>query len=181
MLKAVIAIVLALAAMIGVVALLGSRLPVGHVASRSVLIGAPSDVVFKTVTDFASAPSWRSDVKSMSVTTDSATGRQRLTEVSSSGTLNMDVELLIPPTRLVTRIAGDGLPFGGAWAYLLEPQGNETRVTITEHGEVYNPVFRFMSAYIMGHNATLDKYLTNLGLKFGADVVPVDAAPVPLR
>lgn len=181
MLKAVIAIVLGLGAMVGVVAILGARLPVGHVASRSALIGAPTDVVFKTVTDFGSAPSWRSEVKSMSVSVDSATGRQRVTEVSSTGTMTMEIEQSVPPTRLVTRIVGEGLPYGGAWAYALEPQGNSTRVTITEHGEVYNPIFRFVSNYIMGHTGTLETYLTNLGRKFGADVTPADAAPVPLK
>ena len=50
MLKGIIAIVLALGAVVAVIALLGGRLPVGHVASRSVVIGAPTDVVFSTIT-----------------------------------------------------------------------------------------------------------------------------------
>ena len=62
-----------------------------------------------------------------------------------------------------------------------EAQGNTTRVTITEHGEVYNPIFRFISKYIMGHNGTMDAYLTALGMKFGTPVVPTDGAPVPLK
>jgi hypothetical protein len=94
--------------------------------------------------------------------------------------MSMVVEESIPPTRLVTRIEGDNLPYGGAWAYALEPQGNLTRITITEHGEVYNPVFRFISRYIIGHTGTIDTYLRNLGNKFGAPVFPMDAPPVPL-
>lgn len=181
MLKTIIAILLALGAIVGVIVLLGGRLPVAHVATRSVLISAPSDVVYNTIVDFAAAPTWRSEVKSMSVTVDPATKRQRVTEVSSTGTMTMEVEQSVPPTRLVTRIVGEGLPYGGAWAYALEPQGNSTRVTITEHGEVYNPIFRFVSNYIMGHTSTLETYLTNLGKKFGTDVTPADAAPVPLK
>ena len=87
----------------------------------------------------------------------------------------------MPPRRIVTRIEGDDLPYGGAWAYALEPQGNATRITITEHGEVYNPVFRFVSKYIIGHTGTIDTYLRNLGSKFGTDVLPADALPVPLN
>ena len=181
MLKVIVAIVLALGAMVAIVALVGARLPVGHVASRSVVIGAPTDVVFNTLTDFGAGPSWRSGVKSVSVTTDSATGRQRVVEVSKMGTMTMEVEQLVPPTRFVTRIVDEGLPYGGAWAWALEPQGTSTRVTITEHGEVYNPIFRFISKYIMGHNGTMDTYLTDLGRKFGSDVTPSDAAPVPLK
>jgi uncharacterized protein YndB with AHSA1/START domain len=181
MLKVIVAILLALGAIVAVIALLGARLPVGHVASRSVVIGVPADVVFKTITDFSSAPSWRKNLKSVTVDTDSTTGRQRVTEESSTGAMTMEVEQLIPPTRLVMRIVGEDLPYGGAWAYALEPQGNATLVTISEHGEVYNPVFRFIAKYIMGHTGTMDTYLTDLGRKFGTEVTPVDAPPVPLN
>lgn len=181
MLKVIVAIVVAIVAMAGVVAFVGSRLPVAHVASRSVVIGAPTDVVFNTMTDFVSAPSWRSGLKSVSVATDATTGRQRVTEESSNGTMTMEVEQVVPPTRVVTRIVGEGLPYGGAWAHALEAQGNSTRVTITEHGEVYNPIFRFVSKYFMGHTSTIDTYLTDLGRKFGNDVTPSDAPPIPLK
>ena len=181
MLKGIIAIVLALGAVVAVIALLGGRLPVSHIASRSVVIGAPTDVVFSTITDFGSAPSWRSGLKAVTVTTDSTTGKRRVTEEAKTGTTPMEVDQLVPPTRLVMRIVSEGMPYGGAWAYALEPQGNATRITITEHGEVYNPVFRFIAKYIMGHNGTIDTYLTDLGQKFGAEVTPSDAAPVPLK
>jgi hypothetical protein len=181
MLKVIAAIVVAIGAMVGIVAFVGSRLPVGHVASRSVVIGAPTDVVFSTMTDFSSAASWRTDLKSATVTTDPATGRQRVTEDSKNGKMTMEVEQLVPPTRFVTRIVGEGLPYGGAWAHALGAEGNSTRVTITEHGEVYNPIFRFVSKYFMGQTSTIDSYLTALGKKFGNDVTPVDAAPVPLK
>ena len=181
MLKVIVAIVVAIAAMVGIVGLVGSRLPVSHVASRSAVIGAPADVVFNTITDFSSAPSWRKNVTSITVTVDSTTGRQRVTEEGSNGTMMMDVEQNVAPTRLVTRIVGEGLPYGGAWAYALEAQGNSTRVTITEHGEVYNPIFRFISKYIMGHTGTMDTYLRDLGRKFGSEVTPADAAPVPVK
>jgi hypothetical protein len=75
-------------------------------------------------------------------------------------------------------MVGEDEPFGGTWVYTLEPQANETLVTITEHGEVYNPVFRFIAKYIMGHTRTIDTYLVNLAKKFGRDVVPIDATPV---
>ena len=35
-------------------------------------------------------------------------------------------------------------------------------VTITEHGQVFNPVFRVMSRFVFGHTATIEAYLTNL-------------------
>jgi hypothetical protein len=60
--------------------------------------------------------------------------------------------------RLVTQIEGQNLPFGGGWEFRLKNNGDSTSVTITENGEVYNPLFRFVSKFIMGHNATLKKY-----------------------
>ena len=74
----------------------------------------------------------------------------------------MEVSGEEPPRRLVTRIADEDLPFGGTWTYRLEPDGGGTRVTITEDGEVYNPVFRFVSRFVMGHDATLRTYLDDL-------------------
>jgi hypothetical protein len=35
-------------------------------------------------------------------------------------------------------------------------------VTIREDGEVYNPVFRFASRFIIGHDATTRKYIAAL-------------------
>ena len=181
MLRIIIGIVVAIVAIMGVVALLGSRLPVGHVASRSAVIGAPADVVFHTMTDFMSGPTWREGLKTVVVSTDSATGHQRFVEDSKMGKMTMEVEQLVPPTRFVTRIVDEGLPYGGAWAHALEAHGNTTKVTITEHGEVYNPIFRFISKYIMGHTGTMDAYLVDLGRKFGSTVTPIDAAPIPLK
>jgi hypothetical protein len=78
------------------------------------------------------------------------------------------VDISEPPHRLVTRIADETLPFGGSWEFLIEPDGaNASRVTITEHGSVYNPVFRFVSRFIMGHTATLDGFLKTLAKRFG--------------
>ena len=179
MLKVIVAIVVAIGVLAGVIALLGNRLPVGHVASRYVIIGAPIDVVFTTITEFEAAASWR-DLKSVTVTKDPTTGRTRVREETSNGPVSMEVEQLIPPTRLVMRIV-DESAFGGVWAYALEPQANATRITITEHGEVYNPIFRFVGRYIIGHSGTIDSYLRSLGRKFGAEVVPADAMPVPLN
>ena len=69
------------------------------------------------------------------------------------------------PTLLVARIAGPSLPFGGTWTYRIAPAAGGSAVTITEDGEVYNPVFRFMSRFVFGHYATLDEFVKNLEAK----------------
>ena len=55
-----------------------------------------------------------------------------------------------------------GLPFGGFWIIALEPAGSGTTIRIEEHGTVTNPVFRFVSRFILGHEATMKAYLADL-------------------
>jgi hypothetical protein len=75
-----------------------------------------------------------------------------------------------PPARLVTRIAARDLPFGGTWTYELTPAGTGTELRITENGEVYNPLFRFLSRFVFGHTATMRTYLAALGQSLGEKV-----------
>jgi hypothetical protein len=73
---------------------------------------------------------------------------------------------------MVTRIIDEGMPFGGSWTYELSDSDGGTEVRITEDGVVYNPIFRFVSRFVMGHHGTMDGYLTNLGRKLGTDGPP---------
>jgi hypothetical protein len=59
---------------------------------------------------------------------------------------------------------------GGTWTYELHPEFAGCRLTITEHGEVYNPIFRFFARFVFGHYATLESFLGALGQRFGEDV-----------
>ncbi|MDX6709125.1 MAG: hypothetical protein QOH96_141 [Blastocatellia bacterium] len=72
---------------------------------------------------------------------------------------------LIAEQKLVTHIADKNLPFGGTWTYEIVPNNRSTILTITEHGEVYNPVFRFISRFVIGHTAQIDKYFDSLGTR----------------
>jgi hypothetical protein len=81
----------------------------------------------------------------------------------------------VPARRLVTRIADHNLPYGGTWTYELTPDGSGTRLTITENGEVYNPIFRFVSRFIMGHTASMESVLRALGTKHGETIAPEPA------
>ena len=40
--------------------------------------------------------------------------------------------------------------------------GEGTRVTLTENGEIYNPVFRFMARFVFGYDGTMRTYLDGL-------------------
>jgi hypothetical protein len=72
-----------------------------------------------------------------------------------------------PPAKLVVRIADPKLPFGGTWTYEITPIAAGSSLRIREDGEVYNPIFRFVSRFVLGQSATIDAYLKSLAKKFG--------------
>lgn len=153
------------AALIGLVVLTGYALPVEHVASRTATVAQPGDRVFAALTDIDGYPQWRTDVNSVEVLSTAPPRRWR--ERGGNGDITFEVTEAQPPSRLVTRIADPDLPFGGTWTYDLAPEGTGTRLTITEHGEVYNPIFRFMSRFVFGHTATMDQFLADLKKHLG--------------
>jgi uncharacterized protein YndB with AHSA1/START domain len=168
----VVVLLLAVAVGIGlVVVIVGYLLPVRHEATVSAMIPAAPDAVWAVLTDPASYPTWRGDVTSVELLpTDS--GHVAWREQGKNGAIAFIVEQAERPTRLVTRITDKSLPFGGSWEYVVTSEDTGSRVRITEHGEVYNPVFRFVSRFIIGHSATARAYLEALGARFGATVTP---------
>ncbi len=101
-------------------------------------------------------------------------GHPRWVEDASGQRIAFEATEADPPRRLVVRIADAHLPFGGSWTYTLTPTERGTRLGIIENGEVYNPLFRFMSRFVFGHTATIDGYLESLGSRFGERVTPVE-------
>ena len=68
---------------------------------------------------------------------------------------------------LVTTIDTPGLPYGGRWIWSVEEAGPlQSTVTIVEEGEVYSPLFRFISRFVIGHEATLRGAMDQLGESF---------------
>jgi hypothetical protein len=152
--------VAAVVVLIIAVVVIGYLLPIRHVASRSLTVHAPVDRVWRALVGVEAFPSWRKGLRSVERSESAALTWK---EVDTHGeAIAFAAEEMVPNRRLITRIVDRGLPFGGSWTYELEPSGDGTRITITENGEVYNPVFRFVSRFVMGHTATIDTYLSSL-------------------
>jgi Polyketide cyclase / dehydrase and lipid transport len=161
----IVSLIALLALAVGVIALLGARLPEKHVASRSILLRQPPQEVYAVVRDFGSAPVWRSDVERVEVT--SAGGPVRFREVGKNGTVNYELVEDVPAQVMVTRILDTDLGYSGQWTYTFTAENGGTRVTIREDGEVSNVLFRFMSRHVFGHTATIDAYLSSLSKRVG--------------
>jgi uncharacterized protein YndB with AHSA1/START domain len=157
----VLGVLAVLVALVVVIVAIGYALPVKHVASRQARLPQSPDKVFALITNVQDFPAWRPSVKRVEVLP-ANNGRSRFREIGSDGSILYETDSVVEGKRLVNRIADPSLPFGGRWIYDLAPNGNGTLLTITEEGEVYNPVFRFVSRFIMGHTRTIDQYLTDL-------------------
>jgi hypothetical protein len=153
------------------VVVIGLLLPKRHTASRSAFINATPERLFTLI---SGNQEWRPEVKSCELITGDA-GRHFQQETSLRGeTVLYELEGGKPPLAIERRIATENLPYSGKWSFRLEPVNGGTRVRITEDGEVYNPVFRFVSRVVMGHTAMLDAYLRALGKAVGQEITIED-------
>ncbi|HMD32285.1 MAG TPA: SRPBCC family protein [Candidatus Acidoferrales bacterium] len=168
MLKGILILFGAFAGLIALVAIIGAMLPVKHVATQSADYGKPPDAVWATITDPTKFAAWRPNMKT-ATPADPADPRRGWTEIWSHGEqVPITVEEWTPPRKLVTRL-GPGMAFGGTWTFELAPTPAGTRLRITENGEVYNPIFRFLSRFVFGHTASMRDYLKGLGKAFGEE------------
>jgi len=168
--KIVVIVILSLVAVLallgGIVALIGSRLPVAHTATQSIVLRRPAGEIYKMVRDVKDSPSWRSDLKNVELLGD-VNGKPTYREQGSQGDVTYELIEDVPGQKVVTRIPEQGLGYSGTWITTFTPQDGGTRVTITENGEVSNVLFRFMSRYVFGHTSTIDAYLTSLAKGVG--------------
>lgn len=114
----------------------GAAQPVAHVASRSRKLPARPEIVWGLINDPVATKGWAGDAKTETVEQD-------------------------PPRLLVNKIVGENA-FGGTWTFEIAPEGHEaSTLTITERGEVYNPLFRTVMR-LMGQTRGIDAYLAKL-------------------
>lgn len=149
-----------------VVTIVGYALPQGHRATRERVFAAPPDTLYALITRTADYPAWRSGVTRVEALPD-VDGRPSFRETSGGDAITFVFDQLVPGQRVVSRIADASLPFGGRWIHEIEPVDAGARLRITEEGEVYNPIFRFVSRFIMGHTSSIDRFLDDVARRTG--------------
>lgn len=165
--RALIVIVAILVALILVVLVVGTLLPEQHNVSRTLQTKQSPQAVWDTINDHANEPKWRSDVASVQ-----SLGERNGKPVWQENYKDGNKVALItteskPPTRMVRELTDLEGPFSGRWEIDIQPTPIGSNIKITEVGRITNPVFRFVSRYIMGQTTAMEKYLRSLAGKFG--------------
>jgi len=159
-----------LAGLIVLVVVVGMLRPKGHVASTRARFTHSPDELWATLTDFEHWSEWNPEVKSVQRLPEQ-NGRTMLDVVGSWGAAATELTVWDPPRRLETQMNAGG--FRGAWTYDLAPApGGGTILTVTERGEVDNPLFRAMMIFHDNH-ATMIGFHHALAARFGESVEPV--------
>jgi Polyketide cyclase / dehydrase and lipid transport len=113
----IVVVIAAIILLVGVAALIGSRLSKSHTATRSIFLRQSPQNVYAVIRDFTAAPAWRSDVKRVEVQTQ-PDGKVRLREEGKNGTVNYELAEDVPGKRMVTRILDTDLGYSGKWTYV---------------------------------------------------------------
>lgn len=163
--KWLLIIAVSLAGLLMLIVVIGALLPQKHRVSRTVSLHLPAETVWSLI---SGPPTWRPDIQNYQELP-LHDGHRMWRETDKHGqTITYEAVESLPQHRLVTRIAGPKLPFGGTWTYELVPSEHASTLTITEDGEVYNPLFRFVSRFVIGHTTTIDGYFRALKEKTGS-------------
>ena len=153
--------------MVTVAALVGAMIPRSHHAARKAHYRQKPEAIYFAL---AGPPDWRRDVKSFGDLPERNGLKQWWEQDSHGQKVTFELVEAMPTRRRVVRIADRGLPFGGTWTFEIAPAADGAMLRITEDGEIYNVIFRFVARFFFGYTASIEGYLRDLGRKFGEQV-----------
>jgi carbon monoxide dehydrogenase subunit G len=163
----IIAAFLALALLLAAV---GTLLPANHTAQVRFRLAQTPEAVYDVVTDLTTQSRWRTGLDSLRVLDPQPPERWR--ESTAWGTIEFVRVDRIRPRMAQAEIQGAREQgFGGTWTWDLVPADDGgTIISITENGEIYNPLYRLLSRTVFDHYRTLEQYARDLGSRFGEEV-----------
>ena len=161
-----------LTSLLFIVTAVGLSIPRSHVASRTLKTKAAPESVWQAITDYKSQAAWRKDLKTIERLPD-RDGHEVWQEIDARGNrLTLETTESLAPRRLVRTVADEGGMFSGRWEYEIKTNdAGGASLTITEYGEVPNPLFRFMSRFLLGHTYSIEKFERELAAQFGEEAI----------
>jgi hypothetical protein len=163
--KWVLIIVAGIVGLVLLMALIGLMLPKGHRATRMARFRQPPEAVYAAITG---PQDWRAGVTVTELATSG--GPRRWREQSGRWGITFEEAAADPPRLYRSRIADQNAPFSGTWTWEIARAPDGCTCRITEEGQVSNPIFRFLSRFVIGQTKSIDAYLNALGRKFDQPV-----------
>lgn len=150
-----------------VIALLvgGLTTPRAHAVVRSASINAAASVVWTHVRDVARHAEWREALEEVTIEDDG--GMLRWTARTTTGSARYEMTGEDPPRRFSARSLDDDLSASSEWTWQVDGDQHASIVTITERGEVPNPVVRFVRTHLTGFAGPVEQYLRDLARAVG--------------
>jgi uncharacterized protein YndB with AHSA1/START domain len=170
---AVVWVALVAFVLVDIALILGAISPKQHVVSRSVTIHKPAQQIWTTLTDYASQPKWRDDLKSVDQLPPRVGQPVWRENYKNNDSMTLITEQWVPPIYLVRTIADEKSPAQGSWEFNIDPNPDgSTTVKITERATVRGAFFRFVSRYILRYSY-IDKFLHQLAAQMGEPAAKV--------
>lgn len=164
--KWVLYVIVIIAVLIGAVFLCGYALPATTKVSRSIILEQPPAAVFGALADVRQMAEWNRNTEKIEMLPP-IEGKEATKQTFKGGmTMTVITAESAPPSHLVRQMIDEGGPFAGSWTYDISPEGNGSRVVLTEVATFKNPLFRVM-ARLFGQTKYLDEHLQDLAKKFG--------------
>ena len=162
----------AIGALVGAVAamtLLGWLMPSRYVVSQSFLLPVPVADVWATLADYPGQLAWRRGLTAVDRLPDKGSTGVWRESFGRSTTRSTTIEAR-SPDWLVRQADEEGGAIRRRWEFALEPvvSPRNTRITLTEFGEIRNPLRRFVVRFITGRSTTLKDFLRDLAYRFDA-------------
>ncbi|WP_138429052.1 SRPBCC family protein [Fodinibius saliphilus] len=141
---------------------IGSFMPQSHTVSQQQTFDVPQQELWQLISDIKSYPDWRPYVDSVKVLSDSTEALRWREYYREADSLPFEVVSSNDSSKFITKIADADLPFGGTWTYAIDSTAAGTQLSITENGEVYSPIYRFISSVFVGYDTTIKQYFNDL-------------------
>jgi len=168
--KIAIVIMGVLVVSVAVVYMIGLLMPVKHHASVSRQFPVEKNILWQILTDYRRHANWRRDIVACDKVSEADTINEVWQESDSHGNvIRYESRDVVKEQTLKRVIISKHLAFGGSWTFDLAqhqtyPQALST-LTITENGEVYNPMFRFIGKYVFGFDTSMRRFLEDLDIE----------------
>ncbi|TGL35033.1 hypothetical protein EHQ52_11155 [Leptospira koniambonensis] len=156
--KIVWVILFSLVGFIVLLVLSGYLFPKDHTASLEKDFSSSPESIYRIIRNISEYKNWRSGLRTVDIESETIWTESDL----HGNNIRFGIIEERSPNYLKTKILSEDLPFGGGWEFEVIPNGPNTKLKITEKGFVTNPLFRVLSKFVFGHDATMKTYLEDL-------------------